>query len=147
MNTQLLVSDINSLTGRQMYDVCRLRQDVFTIEQNCWVPELDDTDLVATHILLYEDNILASYARVYKDDNEGHIKIGRVVTAKAFRGKSLGSDVIRKSIQVAQDKYNAQEVWLDAQVQAIPFYEKCGLKVMSDPFMEDGIQHVKMVFK
>jgi ElaA protein len=100
---QILISNIDSLTGRQVYDVCRLRQDVFTIEQNIRVPELDDTDLVATHILLYEDDILASYARVYKDDNEVHIKIGRVVTAKTFRGKSLGSDVIRQSIQVAQD--------------------------------------------
>lgn len=113
MKKTITISNVDSLTGRQMYDVCRLRQDVFTIEQSIWVPELDDTDLVATHILLYIGNVLASYARVYKDEKEGHVKIGRVVTAKAYRGKSLASEVIRKSLRVAKDKYNAHEVWLD----------------------------------
>lgn len=136
---------MSSLSALQLFDILKLRQDVFFVEENIIYPDLDDIDKEAIHAFATINGEIASYARVYRDENEKHVKIGRVVTAAKYRGKGLASEIIRKCVEVGRNNFNTDEIWLDAQIHAISFYEGIGFKVESERFMEAGIEHVRMV--
>ena len=47
-------------------------------------------------------------------------------------------------MKVAVELLKANKIYLEAQEYAIGYYAKEGFEVVSEPFMEDGIPHVKM---
>lgn len=148
---KIVSSDFESLTSTQLYDILKLRQDVFLWEENIHVPDLDDVDKVAVHVFALDkekgEEIVASYARVYWDITEKRARIGRVVTAQAYRGKGLASKVMKAAIDIACEKFKAEEIWLHAQTQAIPFYEGTGFNVASEEYIEEGLPHKLMVWR
>ena len=44
-----------------------------------------------------------------------------------------------------RQRFGAQQIWLEAQSWAQPFYEKQGFRRISEEFLEDGIPHVEML--
>jgi hypothetical protein len=75
------------LTPFEVYGLCRLRVDVFVVEQACPYPELDgrDPEPGTVHLWLESDGEPASTIRVL---DEGATRaIGRVATAAGFRGR------------------------------------------------------------
>ena len=52
--------------------------------------------------------------------------------------------MLHEGVMVAIKKLHARNIYLEAQEYAIGYYAKEGFEVVSEPFMEDGIPHVKM---
>lgn len=139
---KLIIKKFDELTNKELYEIIRARVDVFVVEQNCPYKELDGIDYRAVH-LFYEDEegkILA-YIRVFEKDRTT-AQIGRVITA--VRGKGYGLMIINAGINYLKAFPQYKKIYLEAQCYAIGFYEKAGFKVVSEPFLEDGIRHVKM---
>ncbi|WP_028643478.1 GNAT family N-acetyltransferase [Nocardioides sp. URHA0020] len=129
-----------ALDGPTAYAVWRLRQDVFVVEQDCPYPDLDgrDAEPGTRHVLLRDDDVLLGYARVL--DDRRCWRIGRVVLARAARGKGLADLVMSTALQVAQDR----DVVLDAQSPLAGWYATFGFEVSGEEFLEDGIPHLPM---
>lgn len=47
---------VDEMSGRELFCVERLRINSFVVEQKITLPELDDTDLVATQVYLLNDD-------------------------------------------------------------------------------------------
>ncbi len=96
MKVQIQALHFNDLTARQLFQILKLRQDVFFVEEEIIYPDLDDTDDDCIHVFATTEKdgktITVSYARVYFDPLEQHVKVGRVVTAAAYRGQGIGGD-------------------------------------------------------
>ena len=87
------VKAYEELTRDELYRMMRARQDVFIVEQNCVYPDIDDTDLRSTFVLLEEDGRhLASLRLFDKDEEKRILQIGRVLTT--VRGKGYGAIVL-----------------------------------------------------
>ena len=52
--------------------------------------------------------------------------------------------MLHEGVMIAVDKLKAKKIYLEAQEYAIGYYAKEGFEVVSEPFLEDGIPHVKM---
>lgn len=130
----------DTLDGLAAYDVWRLRQDVFVVEQDCPYPDLDgrDAEPGTHHVLLHEDEALVGYARVLDDGSEW--RIGRVVLARAGRGRGLADMLMHTALQVCLGR----DVVLDAQAPLAAWYSSHGFAVDGDEFLEDGIPHLPM---
>ena len=127
------------LDARTAYDVWRLRQSVFVVEQACPYPDLDgrDTEPGTRHVLL-EDDALLGYARVL-DDGEVW-RIGRVVLAPGARGRGLADPLMQTALSVCPGR----DVVLDAQSPLAGWYATLGFEVDGPEFVEDGIPHLPM---
>lgn len=147
----ILSLDLKELSASQLFDILKLRQDVFFVEENIIYPDLDNIDREAVHVFAMVDedggDVVGSYARVYLDHDEGRVKIGRVATARKYRGQGLGGAIIDKCVKIGKKRLGADEIWLDAQIHAVSFYEEQGFKIASERFIEAGIEHVRMVRK
>ena len=133
----------DELTPEELYEILRLRVDVFVVEQNCPYPELDGMDKEAVHLFAREGERVSACLRLFwKDDEPGVIRLGRVVTAK--RGVGLGADLLRRGIKIAFEMLRAREIYIEAQDYARGFYGREGFSACSDIFLEDGIPHIQM---
>jgi ElaA protein len=131
----------DDLAPRTAYDVWRLRQQVFVVEQDCPYPDLDGRDLeeATRHVvLLDEGDRVVGTLRVL--DDGGWARIGRVVVAPAARGRGLAALLMDEAMALCGDR----EVRLDAQPGLTGFYEGYGFEVTGPEFDEDGVMHVPM---
>lgn len=138
------VKAFHELTPDELYRIMKLRVDVFFVEQKCPYAELDNLDQAAMHVWLEDEGRIMAYLRVMDKGAESDcVSLGRVVSAKRRCG--LGTGILQKGIQVAQEVYGAEAIYLEAQTYARGLYEKLGFRQMSDEFMLDGIPHIKMI--
>jgi ElaA protein len=129
------------LTVQQLYDILRLRIDVFVVEQDCPYPELDGRDLLpgTRHFWLAGAQGADACQRVLTEPG-GTYRIGRVATAKGARGQGLAARLMAAALEHIGD---ADSV-LDAQTYAQGFYAKFGYLPEGEVFEEDGIPHIRM---
>ena len=129
-----------SLDAATAYDVWRLRQQVFVVEQACAYPDLDgrDDEPDTRHVLLRDGTRLVGYARVL-DDGETW-RIGRVALAEEARGRGLAGPLMETALKVCVDR----DVVLDAQTPLTGWYESMGFVVTGEEFLDDGIPHLPM---
>jgi ElaA protein len=137
---RILTAAFDDLPPRTAYDVWRLRQQVFVIEQDCPYPDLDGRDLEPTtrHVVLLEDGAVVGTLRVLDDGDWA--RIGRVVVAPAARGRGLAALMMDEAVALCGDR----EVRLDAQTGLTAFYAGYGFEVAGPEFDEDGVMHVPM---
>ena len=114
-----------------------VRRAVFIEEQR--VPEAlewDGQDESCYHVLVTDaGNHPVGTGRMTPD---GHI--GRMAVLKDCRGQGIGSAILAALLDIARQQ-QWPEVYLHAQVAAIPFYEKHGFAVAGEQFMDAGIPH------
>lgn len=140
---ETIIKTFNELTINELYDIFKARIDVFVVEQECAYPEIDDIDKRSVHVFIKDEDKLVAYLRVFeKIGANDTAQIGRVLTLQ--RKKNLGSQVMKAGIEVAKNNLNAKSIYIEAQSYAIGFYEKFGFHTSSEPFLEDGIEHVQM---
>ena len=75
-----------------------------------------------------------------KDTNT--CQLGRIISLNRRQG--FGTSLINETLQLLKQEKKYAKVYVEAQKYAIEFYEKLGFYVISDVFVEDGIEHVKM---
>ena len=123
-----------------VYGICKLRQDVFVVEQECAYADLDgrDVDPETRHVLLMIDDALLGYARVLDDGDAW--RIGRVLLAPDARGRGWADPIMDTALQVCQDR----DVVLDAQSPLAGWYATFGFEVTGEEFLDDGIPHLPM---
>jgi ElaA protein len=137
---------LDELSARELYDLLRMRVDVFVVEQNCPYPELDGKDIDALHLRLLEGTELIASTRLLKPYNaQDPAKIGRVVVSPAHRGRRLGDAVMKESIIVCERLFPENPIALSAQAHLRRFYESFGFVKTSEEYLEDGIPHIDMV--
>jgi predicted GNAT family N-acyltransferase len=128
------------LSPFEVYDLCRLRVDVFVVEQECPYPELDgrDTEPSTVHVWLESDGRVAATIRVL--DDGATRAIGRVATAAAFRGRGLAARLMGEGIALC----DGWPITLGAQAHLEGWYERFGFRRSGPGYVEDGIPHVPM---
>lgn len=128
------------VTNTLSEDEKMIRETVFIEEQKFKI-EFDDTDDIATHIVMYLDNNPVGCCRLYKQENEYHI--GRIAVLKPYRGKGYGEKILLEAEKVAK-KMGADSISLSAQVRASGFYEKLGYKKHGEIYFDEYCEHIAM---
>ena len=52
--------------------------------------------------------------------------------------------LLHAGVELAVNLFKAKKIYLEAQEYAKGYYAREGFEVVSEPFLEDGIPHVKM---
>ena len=140
---ELIVKHFDELTTYELYEIMRIRESVFVVEQECIYQDIDGKDLEAYHVFMQDEEGIWAYLRVMdRGVSFDEVSIGRVISLR--RREGLGSELLRAGIEVAKEKFCAERITLEAQTYAREFYEKQGFVQTSEEFLEDGIPHIRM---
>ncbi len=131
----------DEFSAAALYDLLRLRQQIFVVEQRSPYPDLDGLDHAAWHLLLRIDDELAGCLRLAPPPAP---RIGRVAVASSLRGRGFGRRLMAEALAFCRDHYPAQPIVLAAQVRLVRFYQSFGFITTSQPFDDFGLTHIHM---
>jgi ElaA protein len=137
-----VVKKFDELSAKEIYEILKTRSEVFVVEQSCIYQDIDDKDYDSLHVFIEDGNRVVAYLRIYRKD-EDTMQLGRVLSLK--HGIGLGKMIMEEGIRQVREKFDCKKIYIEAQCQAIGYYEKAGFKVCSGEFLEDGIPHVQMI--
>ncbi|WP_208988823.1 GNAT family N-acetyltransferase [Labrenzia sp. VG12] len=137
----------DELSLQELYDLLRLRQQVFILEQQSFYADIDGKDQETLHYLIQnrDTGALLGSIRLLTDADKAMARIGRVVIAEEARGTGLGRLMMQAGIDKALDLLPGCEVHVSAQAYLEKFYGSLGFKTVSDIYIEDGIPHIDMI--
>ena len=142
---EILERRFEELSIDELYELLRLRAEVFVVEQDCPYQDLDCNDQKAVHLFAIEDGKVEACLRVYLKD-DGNASIGRVVTSKKVRGTGLALKMMEMGKRISLREFVDRPIVIHAQCYATGFYRKCGFEISSGEFLEDDIPHVEMTY-
>jgi ElaA protein len=143
------VKHFRELNIDELYEILKLRIDVFVVEQTCYYPDIDGIDRheETIHVFCYQQNEIAGYLRVLakKQSYDDYIAIGRVIIAEHARGTGLGHELMSKALNVCQQHFPEQKIKISAQEHLEKFYKYHGFERVSAMYLEDNIPHIAML--
>ncbi len=146
MIEQYVIKHFDELTTAELYELLRLRNEVFVVEQKCYYADLDNKDQTSYHLLYYVDNQFARYTRLLPTGlSYPEASIGRVVIAPTHRGIGLGKKLMEASIVGCYHTFGDPDIRIGAQLYLQAFYKSLGFKEEGEHYDKDGISHIEMV--
>ena len=145
---KITVFKYQDLGQERLYEILKLRLEVFVVEQKCAYQDLDNKDEKALHLVGEENNKIIAYTRIFrKGDFFKNSSIGRVMVKKEYRNKDYGRIIMRRSIEKLKEDPKEEKIELSAQKYLLKFYSELGFEKKGEEYLEDNIPHVKMILK
>ena len=147
---EFVAKNFEKLDNRELFEIYKLRNEVFIVEQNCAYQDLDDLDFKSIHILGKADERIVSYARLIPcgEKYDDMASIGRFLVSKNYREKSIANDMLSYILEYSQAKSKENPGYLKIRISAQEyiksFYEKHGFKQTSEVYIEEFRPHLKM---
>jgi ElaA protein len=136
----------NELAPEEVYAILRLRSEVFVVEQNCVFLDMDNKDQHCYHIMASSTGVLLGYSRIVPAGiSYAETSIGRIVSSPAARGRGIGRDLMKKSIDTLYTLHGRRDIRIGAQYYLLRWYESFGFVQKGEIYLEDGIEHVEML--
>ena len=144
----IVIKKFSELSTEEIYNILKLRSEVFVVEQNCVYQDIDEKDQKATHLFIEKNNEIIAYTRIFKkgDYYEENPSIGRVVVSKKERGKNLGKEIMLNSIEFIKKEMEGRKIELSAQKYLDKFYKDLDFYSEGEDYLEDGIPHQRMFY-
>ncbi len=128
-------------------ELLALRYDVFVSEQG--VPpalEVDADDLRCAHLAMVSPGdrgrpkVVGTLRLLLTGEAA---KIGRVAVRRDCRRRGFATAMMVEAIQRAE-AHRATTITLASQLDALALYERLGFAVISEPFLDANIPHIRM---
>ena len=143
----IITKTFSELDTEDLYQILRLRSEVFVVEQDCVYQDIDNKDQNAIHLYYKENDQIVAYTRIFKaGDYYENPCIGRVVVSKKNRGKEIGKKIMIDSMGYIKQNIKGEKIELSAQKYLDKFYKDLGFYKIGEDYLEDGIPHQRMIF-
>lgn len=127
-----------------LYQLLKLRVEVFVVEQRCAYPELDglDLDRDTRHYWIEQGDEIICTLRLLEEHDDGNksYRIGRLCTKPEFRGQGH----TRRLLQAALAEVGSTPCRILAQTYLADMYTEYGFVPTGPDVLEDGIPHRPM---
>lgn len=145
---KIQIKEFRELTTNELYDILRVRSEVFVVEQTCVYLDCDGKDKSAYHVFAYEDGEVAAYTRILnRGVSYDEVSIGRVLVNEKHRGKKYGYEIMKKTMEFISENMKESEIRISAQKYLLNFYISLGFEAVSEVYLEDDIEHLEMFYK
>ena len=144
----IICKHFKDLSTTELYNIIKLRIQVFCVEQNCPYQDADDKDFESWHLMIYNKaNELVAYSRLLPKgvSYPGYASIGRVVNAQSVPGQGIGILLMQKSIEKTLELFKGEPIKISAQAYLRKFYTSLGFVATGEEYIEDHIPHIGMV--
>ena len=142
------IKNFEDLSTKELYEILKVRQEVFIVEQTCYYLDADGYDDKALHIWAETNGEIAAYCRIFSQGIKyPETSIGRVLTNTKYRNLKLGKTLINIALQAIETHFETSECRISAQDYLLEFYKNFGFEDTGKKYLEDDIPHTEMVRK
>lgn len=142
------IKRFNELTINELYNILKIRAEVFVVEQNCVYQDVDSKDNASYHLFLEDKEGIVAYLRILpKGISYAECSIGRVLTKETHRKQRLGNEMMKIAIHFIEETLKERKIRISAQAYLLEFYKSVGFEPVSDIYLEDDIEHIEMLYE
>ena len=142
------IKRFEDLDIKELYEILRVRAEVFVVEQTCVYQDVDLKDCHAYHLLCEKDGEICAYLRILDAGvSYPEVSIGRVLTRENVRRQGVAREMMTYAMDYIQNTLNIECIRISAQKYLQHFYESLGFCACSEVYLEDDIPHIEMVWK
>mgnify|MGYP006163710193 CR=1 FL=1 len=107
MELKWKIKPFEALNVNELYDLLKLRSEIFVVEQNCVYLDLDGKDKKALHLIGEYDGKTVAYVRLFDAGiSFDNASIGRVVVDANYRDRKWGHDLMREAIAAIKSNFD-----------------------------------------
>lgn len=139
------IKSFTDLNTKELYNILKIRQEVFIVEQTCYYLDADGFDDQAIHVWAEQDGVVVAYCRIFNERIKyPESSIGRVLTHPDYRQLKLGKKLMRIAISAIENRFHSTEIRISAQDYLLKFYTELGFITTAKKYLEDEIPHTEM---
>ncbi len=139
------IKTFSELSSRELYDILRMRSEIFVVEQRCVYNDVDGADLSSWQLFSYGGGRLAASMRILRPGAVYDTPaMGRIAVAPDFRRCGAARAMMERALDFAEEEFGGRAVTLAAQLYLTAFYRSLGFHEISEPYDDCGILHVDM---
>lgn len=143
-----IIKQFDELNTQELYELLKLRFDVFVLEQQSFYPEIDDNDQKCIHVYKTHDNKIVAYLRILpKGVTFPQASIGRFVVHPDYRSHGFGKELFQLAVDYITQEMKENEIKIEGQTYLKKFYGSFGFQQSSEEFLDGGIAHIEMIYK
>ena len=136
------------LTTEELYEILKLRAEVFVVEQNCPYQDLDDKDQSSYHLFLEDNGQIIAVLRILPENIAyKEMAIGRLIVKKSYRGKGISRKMMARAMEFITEDLGKEKIRLSGQAYLSDFYQSLGFEKVSEMYLEDGIEHFEFLYE
>ena len=140
------IKSFEELSSKELYEILKVRQEVFVVEQTCYYLDADGYDEKALHLWAEKQGKIVAYCRIFSQGIKyPETSIGRVLTHPDARNLSLGKILMSFALQAIEIRFKTKECRISAQDYLLDFYKNFGFTDTGKKYLEDDIPHTEMV--
>lgn len=140
------IKSFENLSNKELYEILKLRQEVFIVEQTCYYLDADGYDEKAVHLWAEKEEQILAYCRIFPQGIKyPETSIGRVLTHPEFRNLQLGKTLMEFALETIETRFDTKKCRISAQDYLIKFYSDFGFTDTGKKYLEDDIPHTEMV--
>ena len=142
------LKEFKELTIEELYEILKLRAEVFVVEQNCPYQDLDDKDQSSYHLFLEDNGQIIAVLRILpKNIAYKEMAIGRLIVKKSYRGKGISRKMMLRAMEFITEDLGKEKIRLSGQAYLSDFYQSLGFEKVSEMYLEDGIEHFEFLYE
>ena len=142
------LKEFKELTTEELYEILKLRAEVFVVEQNCPYQDLDDKDQSSYHLFLEDNGQIISVLRILPENIAyKEMAIGRLIVKKSYRGKGISRKMMLRAMEFITEDLGKEKIRLSGQAYLSDFYQSLGFEKVSEMYLEDGIEHFEFLYE
>lgn len=150
MSVKYTIKGFDELSPVDIYYILQARSQVFVVEQHCVYQDIDELDFDCLHLVAHFNKTLIGYCRIIPPTVGGNgtnpnPRIGRVLVLPDNRLNGVAREIMTRAIKYCHSKYGKKPIQIAAQTYLINFYQSLGFEAISQPYDEDGLEHIDMV--
>lgn len=122
-----------------MTDSYEIRKKVL-VGEILYTPEqdLDELDESCIHFIYYINDKAIGTVRLIPEEN--YFIVSRMAVLKEYRGKGIGTELMKKCIEYGQEK-KVSKLFAEALIETVDFYVNVGFKIVSDIVIIEDYEH------
>ena len=142
------LKEFKELTTEELYEILKLRAEVFVVEQNCPYQDLDDKDQSSYHLFLEDNGQIIAVLRILPENIAyKEMAIGRLIVKKSYRGKGISRKMMLRAMEFITEDLGKEKIRLSGQAYLSDFYQSLGFEKVSEMYLEDGIEHFEFLYE
>ena len=143
---QWKIKAFTELSVTELYEILKIRQEVFVVEQTCDYLDVDGYDDKAIHLWAESNGEILAYCRLFDSGIKyTEASIGRVLTNRSYRTLQLGKTLMKFALLTIEARFGASSVRISAQDYLLRFYSEFGFQDTGIKYLEDDIPHTEML--
>ncbi|TXC81501.1 GNAT family N-acetyltransferase [Luteibaculum oceani] len=135
-----------NLALEELYNILKLRSEIFVVEQDCIYNDPDGADLDAHHLIASEKGKIIGTARIFAPGiKHEESSFGRLGILEDYRERGYAHDLVKEIHSFIKQQHGNVPVRIEAQVHLRAFYSRHGYVAEGASYNLDDIEHIQML--